>query len=162
MVVILYKKSNGSRIKILEKYRGYNFILDDESYLTLSHTTLAGNDRFYSDNTQKTSEDNYKSRYEEKIFAISPMEMSEPYFRQQGMAVNRFVYRDEILKPCLLPLIKKYHKHDKFVFWPDQTNSHDAKDVNDGAKKLNSCQKLSILQTASNRRFLRNSKGKRP
>ena len=24
--------------KILEKYRGYNFILDDESYFTLSHT----------------------------------------------------------------------------------------------------------------------------
>jgi hypothetical protein len=107
------------------KYRGYNFILDDESYFTLSHTTLAGNDRFYSDNIQKTPEivkNSYKSKYEEKILvwiAISPMGMSEPYFRQQGMAVNRFVYRDEILEPFLLPFIKKYHKHDKYVFWPD-------------------------------------------
>jgi hypothetical protein len=123
--------------KILEKYRGYNFILDDESYFTLSHTTLAGNDRFYSDNIQKTPEiikNSYKSKYEEKILvwiAISPMGMSEPYFRQQGMAVNRFVYRDEILEPFLLPFIKKYHKHDNYVFWPDQASSHYAKEVQD-------------------------------
>ena len=106
------------------KNRGYNFILDDESYFTLLHTTLAGNDRFYSDNIQKTPEsikNNYKSKYEEKILvwiaigAISPMGISEPYFRQQGMAVNRFVYCDEKLEP-LLPFIKKYHKHDKYVF----------------------------------------------
>ena len=69
--------------KILEKYRGYNFILDDESYFTLSHTTLAGNDRFYSDNIQKTPEivkNSYKSKYEEKILvwiAILPMGMSQ-------------------------------------------------------------------------------------
>ncbi len=68
------------------------------------------------------------------------METSEPYLRQQGMAANRFVYRDEILKPCLLPLIKKYHKHYKYVFWPDQASSHYAKDVKDGPKKLNFCQ----------------------
>ena len=49
------------------------------------------------------------------IGAISPMGISEPYFRQQGMAVNRFVYCDEKLEP-LLPFIKKYHKHDKYVF----------------------------------------------
>jgi hypothetical protein len=72
--------------KILEKYREYNFILDDELYFTLSHKTLAGNDRFYSDNIQKTPEiikNSYKSKYEEKILvwiAIPPMGMSEPYF----------------------------------------------------------------------------------
>jgi hypothetical protein len=37
--------------------------------------------------------------------------MSEPYFPQQGIAVNRFVYRDEILELCLLPFIKKYHNN---------------------------------------------------
>ncbi len=57
--------------------------------------------------------------------------MSEPYFRQKGMVVNRFVYRDEILEPCLLPFIKKYHKHDKYVFWPDQAISHYAKEIQD-------------------------------
>jgi hypothetical protein len=47
------------------------------------------------------------------------------------MEVNRFVYRDELLEPFLLPFIKKYHKHDKYVFWPDQTSSHYAKEVQD-------------------------------
>jgi hypothetical protein len=57
------------------------------------------------------------------------MGMSKPYFLQQGMAVNRFVYRDEILESCLLSFIKKYHKHDKYVFWPDQAKSHFAMKV---------------------------------
>ena len=57
------------------------------------------------------------------------MGMSKPYFRQQGMAVNRFEYRDEILESCLLSFIKKYHKHDKYVFWPDQAKSHFAMEV---------------------------------
>ena len=35
-----------------EKYRGYNFIIDDESYFTLSHTASPGNNRFYSNNVQ--------------------------------------------------------------------------------------------------------------
>ena len=47
------------------------------------------------------------------------------------MTLNRFVYRDEILEPFLLPFIKNYHKHDKYVFWPDQASSHDAKVVQD-------------------------------
>jgi len=39
--------------------------------------------------------------------------MIELYFRQQGMAVNRFVYRDEILRLCssyiyLIKIISKY------------------------------------------------------
>ena len=55
------------------------------------------------------------------------MGMSEPY----GMTVNRFVNRDEILEPFLLPFIKKYNKHDKYVFWPDQASSHYAKEVQD-------------------------------
>jgi len=42
--------------KILNKYRGYSFILDDESYFTLSNTTLAGNDIFYSNNKENTPE----------------------------------------------------------------------------------------------------------
>ena len=63
------------------------------------------------------------------------------------MAVNRFVYRDEILEPNLLPFIKKYHKHDKYVFWPDQASAHYAKEVQEWlvSKKLNIWQKTSIL-----------------
>ena len=45
--------------------------------------------------------------------------MSEPYFRKSGYAIDQYLYRDECLEPCLLPFIEKYHKEDKFEFWPD-------------------------------------------
>ena len=72
--------------KLLRKYRGYNFILDDESYCTLSHTTLSGNDIFYSNDIQKTPDDvknKYQSKYEKKVLvwiAISPLGISKPFF----------------------------------------------------------------------------------
>jgi hypothetical protein len=43
--------------RLLRKYRSVVFILDDESYFTLSNTTLAGNDRFYSDEVEKNPYD---------------------------------------------------------------------------------------------------------
>jgi len=126
--------------KILSKYRGYNFILDDESYFTLSNTTLSGNDIFYSNNKENTPEsvkNKYKSKYEEKILvwiAISPLGISKPYFRKSGYAINRYVYRDEVLEPYLLSFIQKYHKHDNYVFWLDQASSHYEKEVLDWLK----------------------------
>ena len=48
--------------RLLCRYRETDFIIDDESYFTLSNTSLAGNDRFYSDNLQKIPTDAmYKS-----------------------------------------------------------------------------------------------------
>jgi hypothetical protein len=38
--------------KILEKYNDLDFLLDDESYFTLSNSSLPGNDRFYSFNVR--------------------------------------------------------------------------------------------------------------
>jgi len=49
--------------KLLKNYRGSVFILDDESSFTLSNTTLSGNDRFYSNNVQKTPERVEKAEY---------------------------------------------------------------------------------------------------
>jgi hypothetical protein len=50
------KQLRPKRRKILSNYRGYNFILGDESYFTLSNTTLSGNDIFYSINKENTPE----------------------------------------------------------------------------------------------------------
>jgi len=41
------------------------------------------------------------------------------------------VYRDECLEPFLIPFIKKYHRDDTYVFWPDQASAHYAKEVQD-------------------------------
>ncbi len=130
------KKAGRSKCReMLKKYPGYNFIIDDESYFTLSHTTQPGNDIFYSNNIQKTPEsvkNKYEIKYEKKVLvwiAISPKGMTEPFFRESGLAINRFVYRDECLDPYLLPFIKKYHRNDQYVFWPDQASAHYAKEV---------------------------------
>jgi len=49
------KKAGRSKCReMLKKYPGYNFIIDEESYFTLSHTTQSGNDIFYSNNIEKT------------------------------------------------------------------------------------------------------------
>ncbi len=66
--------------KLLNKYRDYNFIIDDESYIT-----LPGNEIFYSNNIQKTPEsvkNKYEIKYEKKVLvwiAISPKGMTEPF-----------------------------------------------------------------------------------
>ena len=36
---------------LCRKYRNREWILDDESYFTNTHSTINGNDNFYSDNT---------------------------------------------------------------------------------------------------------------
>jgi hypothetical protein len=75
--------------KLLNKYRDYNFIIDDESYFTLSHTTQPGNDIFSSNNIQKTPEsvkNKYEIKYEKKVLvwiAISQKGITEPFFVNQ-------------------------------------------------------------------------------
>ena len=64
--------------RMLEKFGHLDFIIDDESYFTLSNNSQPGNDSFYSDNVQKTPasiKHKLETKYEEKIMvwlAISP------------------------------------------------------------------------------------------
>jgi hypothetical protein len=64
--------------------------------------------------------------------------MTEPFFRESALAINRYVYCDESLDPYLLPFIKKYHRNNQYVFWPDQASAHYAKEVIDwlNSKKI--------------------------
>ena len=39
---------------LYRKYNGFEWILDDESYFTLSHTTIGTNDKFYSSDLNLT------------------------------------------------------------------------------------------------------------
>ena len=52
-------------IKQIDKYRGYNFLLGDVSYFTLSNTDQSDNDIFYSDSKEKTP-DKVKNKYKYK------------------------------------------------------------------------------------------------
>jgi hypothetical protein len=64
--------------------------------------------------------------------------MTEPFFRKSGLAIDRFICRDECLDPYLLLFIKKYHRNDQYVFWPDQATAHYAIEVIDwlNSKKI--------------------------
>jgi hypothetical protein len=109
------KKSLRPKCKqLVEKNCGYKFIIDDESYFTLLHTTLPRNVCFYSNNFQLMP-DNVKYKYQAKCksklkvwIAISPSGISKPCFSQSGLAVNQEVYKN-CLQTYLIPFIKKYH-----------------------------------------------------
>ena len=52
------------------KYRQHEFVMDDESYFTLSNTTLTGNNTYYSSDRRLTPADvSYweKAKFEEKL-----------------------------------------------------------------------------------------------
>lgn len=120
--------------RLLLRNRKTDFIIDDESYFTLSNSSLAGNDRFYSDDIGKTPEEvKYKSvkKFESKLLvwlAISPRGMTKPFFAKSGMAINQHRYL-EIIKQYLEPFIKKKYPRGGYVFWPDLASSHYANSV---------------------------------
>ena len=76
-------------------YREHQFIIDDESYFTLSNANLSGNDTFYSNNRNMTANDvKYynKAKYEPKLLvwlAISPAGISDFYILPSKMAINQ-------------------------------------------------------------------------
>ena len=82
---------------LYRKYRLNDWILDDESYFTLNHSTINGNANYYSDNNQKTPacvKFNKKVKFEQKLLvwvAVSARGISEPYIVGSGNAINQFV-----------------------------------------------------------------------
>jgi hypothetical protein len=115
MTALQMKAARPKCRKLIEKYSKVDFILDDESYFTLSNSTLAGNDRFYSNNLQKTPlnvKNKFKAKFEEKILvwvAISPRGKSKALFFKSGLAINQSIYKEQCLDKGLLPFIKKYY-----------------------------------------------------
>lgn len=124
------KKSNRPKCRRMYfRYRHDDFIIDDESYFTLSHSTIAGNDRFYSDDISKTPCDvkyKYAKKYESKLLvwlAISPKGVTKPFFAPSGMAINQHTYL-AIIQNYLEPFINRYYSSGRYVFWPDLASSH--------------------------------------
>lgn len=89
---------------------------------------------FYSSDIAKTPASvkyNPVKKFEPKLLVwlcISEKGISDPIFRQSGMAVNRNVYID-FIKKGVMPLIKKHHSDEKYKFWPDLASSHYATEV---------------------------------
>ena len=84
-------------------YRKSDFIIDGESYFTLSNSVLAGNDSYYSNDRIQTPDDVKhfdKAKYEPKVLvwiAISPKGLSKPYFRPsevEWLLIKKYTYQE--------------------------------------------------------------------
>ena len=126
------------KCKILtEKYKNREWILDDESYFTLSHSTISGNKFFYSSDVSLTPANvKYatKAKYEDKLLvwlAMSRKGISKLFITPSGLAINQHIYKEECINKRLIPFIEKYHSQDEIIFWPDLATSHYAESVCD-------------------------------
>ncbi len=122
--------------------RNISWIIDDESYFTLSHSTINGNNNFYTSNIDLTPASvkfNPVKKFEPKLLVwicVSDRGISDPIFRKSGNAVNKSVYID-CIKHGVLPFIRKYHSDGNYKFWPDLASSHYAHEVVDYYKTKN-------------------------
>lgn len=132
------KQIDNARKRCGRLYRNFSnldFILDDESYFTLTHGNINGNDIFYTSNINLTKPEvkyKKKAKFEEKLLVwmcMSNKGFSKVFFVNSGLAINQDVYLNECIKKRLIPFICKYHQDNNYVFWPDLASSHYAKKV---------------------------------
>jgi hypothetical protein len=115
---------------LYRKYKNMAFVLDDESYCTLSHSNINGNDNFYTSAINLTPPEvkfKTKAKYEPKLLvwiAASPKGLSKPFVAPSGLAINAEIYQEECIRKRLIPFVRKYHSDGKYVFWPDLASSH--------------------------------------
>ena len=91
---------------ITEKYKNFQWILDDESYFTLSHLPDS------SDVTKSSSKVRYvrKAKYEKKLLvwaAISSKGISNIFIVPSGQAVNQHIYKEECFETSFDSLYPK-------------------------------------------------------
>ena len=119
--------------RLVRKFRGLDWILDDESYFTLSNSTIHGNDGYYTSDPKTTPPNvkfDKKKKFETKVLvwiAIGPHGVSKPLIRLSGQAINSDIYLEECVKKRLLPYIRA--NYNNYVFWPDLASAHYAKKV---------------------------------
>lgn len=133
-----------SNCRFLEmNFRFFDFVLDDESYFTLTNSNLMAN-RFYKSSNKEETPNSVKfkkrKKFETKILvwaAISNKGISRLYYRESGYAINADVYKDECIVKRLIPFIEKNHSEHPYVFWPDMAACHYAPVVREALEAKN-------------------------
>jgi len=121
--------------RLYMKYHQHEFVMDDESYFTLSNSVLTENNTYYSSDCLLTPSDvvNWeKAKFEEKILLwiiFSSKGIGQVYIAQSKQAINKYIYLDKCIKKRLVPFINKYYRGDQYVFWPDLASLHYANSV---------------------------------
>lgn len=118
---------------LYRKFNKKDWIIDDESYFTLSNSTNNKNSGFYTNDISQTPNDvKYykKGKYEAKLMvwiAISCKGLTRPYMAPSGMAIDSQTYINKCLRPKLFPFIREKHNSLNYMFWPDLASSHYSK-----------------------------------
>lgn len=118
-------------------------VIDDKSYFKLSNCEFSINAGFYTSDIDKTPVDvkcKRKDKFEPKLLvwtAFSAKGMAQPYLIPSGQAVNQDVYLNMCLKKRLVPFIRRVHKNDQVIFWPDLASAHYSKKVQQYLKSQN-------------------------
>lgn len=119
--------------KLSEKYSNHDWVLDDESYFTLGHSSIVGNDIYYTSNYQATPASvkySKKKKFQPKVMvwlAASVKGISKIFIVPSGMAINSDNYINHCLSARLIPFLTEHHSSTPYVFWPDLASSHYSK-----------------------------------
>jgi transposase len=109
-------------------------IMDDESYFTLSSSTVPGNQYYYASARGDAPDEQRLSprkKFESRVLvwlAISERGMSQVYFCHSS-SMNGEIYSKECVVRRLLPFIEKFHSDGNYLFWPDLASCHYARHV---------------------------------
>ncbi len=80
-----------------------------------------------------------KQKFPPKILewiSIIPKGHSKPYFVSSKGEIDKKNYSEECIEKRLLPFIKKYHKNEEIMFWPDLAWAHYANMTKDAFSRL--------------------------
>lgn len=141
---------------IFPSNRDVAVVMDDETYLTLDGNDWQGTSYFTSPTKEVSSEVKFIShtKFPKKVLlwlTISEKGISKPLFFRSGLAVNGDIYSTKCL-PEVAKFIKKYHKDEDVVFWPDLASAHYSKRSLEEMERLNidvvpkSANPLNVLQ----------------
>jgi transposase len=118
----IYRKTllSGSR-KIL--------LIDDETYVPIKPSQIPGKEYYHCTNKNQVLPEfrlKRKEKFTNKYMVWQAIDecghVSDPYISDKTMTGE--VYVKECLEKILLPFIKKYHKVDEIIFWPDMATCH--------------------------------------
>ena len=97
-----------------------NFILNDETYFTLTKHQMSGNYAFDTISLV-TSHPEVKFKYQRKFqpklmlyVRVPNAGVSQPYFKPSGLAISHKVYQHECLSKILISFIEKYHSNSNY------------------------------------------------
>ncbi|XP_065077549.1 uncharacterized protein LOC135700820 [Ochlerotatus camptorhynchus] len=116
-------------------------VMDDETYLTLDGNDWQGTSYFTSSTKEVSSVVKLIShtQFPKKVLlwlTISEKGMPKPFFFRSGLAVNGEIYSTKYL-PEVASFIKKYHKGEDAVFWPDLVSTHYSKRSLEEMERMN-------------------------